>query len=269
MTQAAAIDRTAESLLAFWAEAGVDAMLLDAPIDRIEAGKFIAPKPPEKKPLLVAPVRPGALDVDGAVAQARHVAAEAQDLEALKAAIAAFDGCPLKLEGARQSVFARGAPDAPLMVIGEGPGPEEDARGEPFVGQAGQMLDRMLGAAGLTDRVFITNTVFWRPPGNRTPSPQEQAICAPFLERAIELVTPKMLLVLGAPAAKSMLKRDEGILSLRGRWFEWRSESGKLELPVMPTLHPAFLLRQPGAKKKAWADLLTLTERLDRPDRGA
>lgn len=269
MTQAAAIDRTAESLLAFWAEAGVDAMLLDAPIDRIEAGKFVAPKPPEKKPLLVAPVRPGALDVDGAVAQARHVAAEAQDLEALKAAIAAFDGCPLKLEGARQSVFARGAPDAPLMVIGEGPGPEEDARGEPFVGQAGQMLDRMLGAAGLTDRVFITNTVFWRPPGNRTPSPQEQAICAPFLERAIELVTPKMLLVLGAPAAKSMLKRDEGILSLRGRWFEWRSESGKLELPVMPTLHPAFLLRQPGAKKKAWADLLTLTERLDRPDRGA
>lgn len=269
MTQAAAIDRTAESLLAFWAEAGVDAILLDAPIDRIEAGKFIAPKPPEKKPLLVAPVRPGALDVDGAVAQARHVAAEAQDLEALKAAIAAFDGCPLKLEGARQSVFARGAPDAPLMVIGEGPGPEEDARGEPFVGQAGQMLDRMLGAAGLTDRVFITNTVFWRPPGNRTPSPQEQAICAPFLERAIELVAPKMLLVLGAPAAKSMLKRDEGILSLRGRWFEWRSESGKLELPVMPTLHPAFLLRQPGAKKKAWADLLTLTERLDRPDRGA
>ena len=269
MTQAAAIDRTAESLLAFWAEAGVDAILLDAPIDRIEAGKFVAPKPPEKKPLLVAPVRPGALDVDGAVAQARHVAAEAQDLEALKAAIAAFDGCPLKLEGARQSVFARGAPDAPLMVIGEGPGPEEDARGEPFVGQAGQMLDRMLGAAGLTDRVFITNTVFWRPPGNRTPSPQEQAICAPFLERAIELVAPKMLLVLGAPAAKSMLKRDEGILSLRGRWFEWRSESGKLELPVMPTLHPAFLLRQPGAKKKAWADLLTLTERLDRPDRGA
>lgn len=246
-----------------------DAILLDAPIDRIEAGKFVAPKPPEKKPLLVAPVRPGALDVDGAVAQARHVAAEAQDLEALKAAIAAFDGCPLKLEGARQSVFARGAPDAPLMVIGEGPGPEEDARGEPFVGQAGQMLDRMLGAAGLTDRVFITNTVFWRPPGNRTPSPQEQAICAPFLERAIELVAPKMLLVLGAPAAKSMLKRDEGILSLRGRWFEWRSESGKLELPVMPTLHPAFLLRQPGAKKKAWADLLTLTERLDRPDRGA
>lgn len=269
MTQAAAIDRTAESLLAFWAEAGVDAMLLDTAIDRIEAGKFVAPKPPEKTPLLVVPPKPGAPDVAGAVEQARHLAAAAPDLEALKAAIAAFDGCPLKFEGARQSVFGRGAPDAPLMVIGEGPGPEEDARGEPFVGGPGQLLDRMLGAAGLTDRVFITNTVFWRPPGNRTASPQEQAICAPFLERAIELISPKMLLVLGAPAAKSILKRDEGILSLRGRWFEWRSESGNRELPAMPTLHPAFLLRQPGAKKKAWSDLLTLTERLDRPDRGA
>ncbi len=269
MTQAAAIDRTAESLLAFWAEAGVDAMLLDTPIDKIEAGKFVAPKPPEKKPLLVAASKPGAPDVAGAVEKARHLAAEAQDLEALKAAIAAFDGCPLKFEGARQTVFGRGAPDASLLVIGEGPGPEEDTRGEPFVGRPGQLLDRMLRAAGLTDRVFITNTVFWRPPGNRTPSPQEQAICAPFLERAIELIAPRMLLVLGAPAAKSMLKRDEGILSLRGRWFEWRSESGNLELPAMPTLHPAFLLRQPGAKKKAWSDLLTLTERLDRPDRGA
>jgi DNA polymerase len=269
MTQAATIDRTAESLLAFWAEAGVDAMLLDTPIDRIEAGKFVAPKPPEKKPLLVAAPKPGAPDVAGAVAQARHLAAQAQDLEALKAAIAGFDGCPLKFEGARQAVFARGAPDAPLFVIGEGPGADEDARGEPFVGRAGQLLDRMLGAAGLTDRAFITNTVFWRPPGNRTPSAQEQMICAPFLERAIELVSPKMLLLVGAPSAKSMLKRDEGILSLRGRWFEWRSESGNLELPAMPTLHPAFLLRQPAAKKKAWSDLLTLTERLDRPDRHA
>lgn len=269
MTQAAALDRTAESLLAFWAEAGVDAMLLDTPIDRIEAGKFVAPKPPEKKPLLVAAAKPGVSDISAAIAQARHLAAEAQDLDALKAAIAGFDGCPLKFEGARQSVFARGAVDAPLLIIGEGPGPEEDARGEPFIGHAGQLLDRMLGAAGLTDRVFITNTVFWRPPGNRTPSLQEQQVCAPFLERAIELVAPKMLLLLGAPSAKAMLKRDEGILSLRGRWFEWRSESGHIELPAMPTLHPAFLLRQPGAKKKAWSDLLTLTERLDRPDRGA
>ncbi|HEX5377353.1 MAG TPA: uracil-DNA glycosylase, partial [Phenylobacterium sp.] len=148
------------------------------------------------------------------------------------------------------------------------PGQEEDVRGEPFVGRAGQLLDRMLDAAGLSGRVFITNSVFWRPPGNRNPTPGEQAVCAPFLERAIELVNPKMLLLVGGPSAKSMLKRDEGILSLRGRWFEWRSEDGTLELPAMPTLHPAFLLRQPAAKKKVWSDLLTLTERLDRPSRG-
>lgn len=263
--------RAAESLLAFWAEAGVDAMLLDVAVDRIEAGRIVPPRPPERKSAAPAPVarKPGlAPDVASAVIEARRLAAEAQDLDALKAAISAFDGCPLKFEGARQAVFSRGAADAPLLVIGEGPGAEEDARGEPFVGKAGQLLDKMFAAAGLTDRVFITNTVFWRPPGNRTPAPQEQAVCLPFLERAIELVAPKMLLLVGAPAAKSMLKRDEGILSLRGRWFEWVSESGELELPAMPTLHPAFLLRQPAAKKKAWSDLLTLTERLDRPERG-
>ena len=182
-------------------------------------------------------------------------------------AIAAFDGCSLKFEGAKQAVFSRGAPDAELMIVGEGPGAEEDQRGEPFVGRAGQLLDRMLTAAGLTDRVFITNTVFWRPPGNRTPTPAEQLVCSPFVERAIELVKPRLLLLMGGAAAKAMLKRDEGILSLRGRWLEWSSSEGTLALPALPTLHPAFLLRQPAAKKKAWSDLLTLTERLDRPER--
>jgi uracil-DNA glycosylase family 4 len=265
------VSASAESLLAFWAEAGVDAMLLDEPIDRIEAGKIIPPRAPERKPAPVAQAGRAAApvaDVSGGVAEARRLAAAAQDLDALKAAIEGFDGCPLKFEGARQSVFYRGATDAPLVVVGEGPGQEEDARGEPFVGRAGQLLDRMLAAAGLTGRVFITNSVFWRPPGNRNPTPEEQAVCAPFLERAIELVNPRMLLLVGGPASKSMLKRDEGILSLRGRWFEWKSEDGRLELPAMPTLHPAFLLRQPAAKKKAWSDLLTLTERLDRPVRG-
>ena len=171
------------------------------------------------------------------------------------------------LGAARQAVFSRGAPDAPVMIVGEGPGAEEDARGEPFVGRAGQLLDRMLAAAGLTDRVFITNTVFWRPPGNRTPTPAEQAACAPFVERAIELVRPKMLLLLGGASAKAMLRREEGILSMRGRWFEWRSADERLELPAMPTLHPAFLLRQPAAKKKAWSDILSLVQRLDRPER--
>ena len=165
-------------------------------------------------------------------------------------------------------MFARGNPNAELMIVGEGPGADEDRQGKPFVGRAGQLLDRMLKAAGLEDRVFITNTVFWRPPGNRTPTPAEQAVCAPFVERAIELVKPQMLMFAGGASAKAMLKVDEGILSLRGRWFDWKAETGDGHaLPAMPTLHPAFLLRQPAAKKKAWIDLLTLTERLDRPSR--
>lgn len=263
--------RVAESLLAFWADAGVDAMLLDEPLDRIEAGRIMPPVKPA--PPLAAPVvqlRPGAsnTDIAGGLADARRLAAAASDLEQLAAAIAGFEGCPLRHEGAAtKAVISRGDPKAPLMVIGEAPGADEDAQGAPFVGRAGKLLDRMLAAARLDGRVLITNTVFWRPPGNRTPTPAEQAVCAPFLERMIALVEPRMLLLVGGASAKAMLKRDEGILSLRGRWLEWRSEDGSLELPAMPTLHPAFLLRQPGAKKKAWTDLLTLTERLDRPER--
>lgn len=260
----------AESLLAFWADAGVDAMLLDEAVDRIEAGKFVPPPPPARASATVSPIRPpatGQPDISAAVAQAQALAAGADTLDQLAEAIAGFEGCPLRFEGATRAVFYRGRPHAPLMVIGEGPGADEDRQGAPFVGRAGQLLDRMLAAAGLTDRVFITNTVFWRPPGNRTPTPAEQMICAPFVERAITLVQPKMLLLVGGASAKSMLKREEGILSLRGRWFEWRSADAAMELPAMPTLHPAFLLRQPAAKKRAWTDLLTLTERLDRPHR--
>jgi DNA polymerase len=269
----AALDtRAAESLLAFWAEAGVDAMLLDEPLDRIAAGRIAPPQPPPR-PTIAAPAAPLTRlqpDVSAAVALAQELAAQAQDLASLAAAIAAFEGCPLRVEGAAsQAVFYRGATDAPLMVIGEGPGADEDRQGEPFVGRAGQLLDRMLAAAGLTGRVFITNTVFWRPPGNRTPTPAEQMICAPFVERAIALVKPRMLLLVGGASAKSMLRTEAGILSLRGRWHEWRSADEAIELPAMPTLHPAFLLRQPAAKKRAWGDLLTLTERLDRPARPA
>lgn len=264
--------RAVESALAFWADGGVDACLLDEPVDRLEEGaarlKAKTAPPPPRLVAAPSPVGGPPTDISAAIAGARQAATAANDLEALAAAIAAFDGCPLKLEGARQSVFARGEPNAPVMIIGEGPGAEEDAQGLPFVGRAGKLLDRMIAAAGLDGRVFITNTVFWRPPGNRTPSPQEQAICAPFLERAIQLVKPKMLLLAGGASAKSVLRREEGILSLHGRWFEWHGSDGTV-LPALPTLHPAFLLRQPGAKKKAWQDLLTLTERLDRPGRPA
>jgi DNA polymerase len=282
--------RALESLLAFWTEAGVDMALEDAPADRTAAAQAAAPAraggqgqapaararpaaaapaapregrggPPDPAP---AAARPG--DDAEAVAQARRAAAGAGDLATLAGAIAAFEGCPLKA-GARRSVFSRGRADAPVMVIGEAPGAEEDQRGEPFVGRAGQLLDRMFAAAGLSERVFITNTVFWRPPGNRTPTPAEQAVCAPFLERAIALVGPRLLLLVGGASAKAVLKRKEGVLALRGRWFEWRSADGTLEIPAVATLHPAFLLRQPAAKRMAWEDLLILTERLDRPAR--
>ena len=215
--------RAVESLLAFWADSGVEACFEDAPVDRI--AEKVRPIRSLAPSLAASPAqaRFAGPDVSAAVAQARAAAAAASDLTELAAAIAAFDGCGLKFEGARQAVFSRGAPDAPVMVIGEGPGADEDQQGAPFVGRAGQLLDKMLAAAGLDGRVFITNTVFWRPPGNRTPSPQEQAVCAPFVERAVALVAPRLLLLVGGASAKSVLQRAEGILSLRGRWFDWRS----------------------------------------------
>jgi DNA polymerase len=266
--------RAVESLLAFWADSGVDTAIEAATVDRL-AERVRPPKvnlqPPAQTPSpgRTAPSATAlpAAEATAALEQARKLAAGATTLEALKEAIAGFDGCSLKFEGARQAVFARGAPDAPVMIIGEGPGGDEDVQGAPFVGRAGKLLDKMLTAAGIEGRVFITNTVFWRPPGNRTPTPREQLVCAPFVERAIALVRPKMLLLVGGASAKFMLQRPEGILSLRGRWCDWRSSDGEIELPAMPTLHPAFLLRQPAAKKKAWADVLMLAERLDRPER--
>jgi len=263
--------RALASLLAFWSDAGVGVSYADAPVDRIAEGRrrMQAPRPaPRPAALTAEPPHQGALaatlapDLAQVIGEAQRLAAAANTLEELEAAIAAFDGCGLKASGATRAVFARGAPGAPVMIIGEGPGAEEDARGQPFVGRAGKLLDRMIAAAGLDGRVFITNTVFWRPPGNRTPTLQEQAACAPFLERAIVLAKPQVLLLTGGASAKSVLKRSEGILSLRGQWFEWRGEHTDLTLPALPTLHPAFLLRQPQAKKKAWMDFLSLTERL-------
>jgi DNA polymerase len=264
--------RALTSLLAFWSEAGVSTSYEDAPVDRMAEGRrrLQAPRPAPARPASVAagpqrqvPLAPSlSPDLAQAVGDAQALAAAANTLEELEAAIAAYDGCALKFSGASRAVFSRGTPGAPVMIVGEGPGAEEDARGQPFIGRAGKLLDRMIAAAGLDGQVFITNTVFWRPPGNRTPSLQEQAACAPFLERAIVLAKPQVLLLAGAASAKSVLKRTEGILSLRGQWFEWRAEHTDLTLPALPTLHPAFLLRQPQAKKKAWMDLLSLTERL-------
>ncbi len=250
------------SFLSFWAEAGVDAAYAETPIDRL---KSPPPRPVAPKPATPARAESPRSDTVSVTVDAKKAAENAVDLAALEAAIAAFDGCPLKTQGASRAVFARGRPDAPVMIIGEAPGADEDRQGQPFVGRAGKLLDRMLTAAGLLDQVFITNTVFWRPPGNRTPTPAEQAACRPFVERAIALVQPKVLVLAGGASAKAMLNTNEGILSLHGRWRDWTSEDGAITLPALPTLHPAFLLRQPLAKKKAWADLLTLTAKLDRP----
>jgi uracil-DNA glycosylase family 4 len=248
-----------ESLLAFWRDAGVDACFEEAPVDRTHVQPLPALKAVARATAAVTPV----VDVSDALAQARRLAADADTLEALGQAVAAFEGCSLRGMGARQAVFSRGNPEAEVLVIGEGPGAEEDERGQPFVGKAGKLLDKMLTEAGLEGRVFITNTVFWRPPGNRTPTPAEQAVCAPFVERAFALLNPKAVLLLGAAAAKSVLATDEGIMRLRGQWRDWRLAEGGVSAPALPTLHPAFLLRQPMAKRQAWADMLSLAARLD------
>jgi len=251
-----------ESLLAFWRDAGVDACYGDAPVDHTHLAPPPALKAVQKATASVVMPLAGPSAQD-ALAEARRLAAGASTLQDLAAAVAAFEGCPLRGMGASQSVFGRGNPNAPVMVIGEGPGADEDRLGQPFVGRAGKLLDRMLAAAGLTDKVFITNTVFWRPPGNRTPTPQEQAVCAPFVERAFALLQPKAVLLLGAAAAKSVLQTEDGIMKMRGQWREWRLAEGGVSAPALPTLHPAFLLRQPQAKRQVWADLLAFAAKLD------
>ena len=250
---------SAESLLAFWRDAGVDACFEDAPVDRTHVAPPPAVKAVAKATASVTPL----IQAGDALAEARRLAAGADTLEALGQAIAAFDGCALQGLGAKQAVFSRGNPEAEVLIVGEGPGAEEDERGQPFVGKAGKLLDRMLAEAGLEGRVFITNTVFWRPPGNRTPTPAEQAVCAPFVERAFALLRPKAVLLLGAVSAKSVLATDEGIMRMRGQWREWRLAEGGVSAPALPTLHPAFLLRQPIAKREVWADLLALAARIE------
>ena len=179
-----------------------------------------------------------------------------------RVAIAAFDGCALKRTATTTCVFD-GNPQARVMLIGEAPGKEEDRAGKPFVGPAGQLLDKMLGAIGLyRSHVYITNTLYWRPPGNRTPTPEEIATCLPFLERQVELIAPAMLVYVGGSAAKAMLERNEGITRLRGRWFSFERE-GREAIPATAIFHPAFLLRQPARKKETWRDLLAIRARLD------
>ena len=193
---------------------------------------------------------------DTAVMAARAAARQAGDLDELGARLAAFEGCSLKAT-AKNLCFYRGRPQAPLMLIGAAPGRDADLEGKPFVGRAGQLLDRMLAAIGLSEReAHITNIVYWRPPGNRTPTPQEAQVCRPFLERQIELVAPAIIVLLGGAAAKHIFGVADGIMRIRGKWREL--EFGNSKARALATLHPAYLLRAPAAKRLAWRDLLTV-----------
>lgn len=222
---------------------------------------FPTDPPPRRTAVPVDAPAPEALPAtDTAVMKARDAARTAATLEALRAIVEGFDGCALKIT-ASQLVFADGNPESRLMLVGEAPGAEEDRLGKPFVGRAGQLLDRMLAAIGLDrTRVYIANIVPWRPPGNRTPTPQESAICLPFITRQIELVDPAVLVLLGGFAASSLLGTKDGILKTRGRWFNF--SAGHRDIRTLATLHPAYLLRQPSQKRLAWRDMLAIKRAL-------
>ena len=194
---------------------------------------------------------------------AESLAAEATSLDELKLAIEGFEGCPLK-SGANKTVVFDGVQGAPLMVIGEGAGGTEDRVGLPFVGKAGQLLDKMLAAinADRKTNAFITNVTYWRPPGNRNPESDELAVCRPFVDRMIELNAPKLIIAAGGVSAKSLLRTKTGIMKLRGHWVEYETPGG-FKCPIMPTFHPAYLLRRSQDKSRAWRDLLEIQARLE------
>ena len=269
--QLSADKAAALALLQWQIEMGADEAIGDVAIDRLTPPPAPAPRPVEQSaPVRPVPTRttaavpPRALTESAAepVQSARALAVQAETIEQLAAIIAGFDACPLK-RTATNTVFADGNPTAPVMIIGEAPGADEDRIGKPFVGRAGQLLDRMLAAIGL-DRtgVQITNVIYWRPPGNRKPTAQEIASCLPFVFRHIALSRPKVLVLAGGTSATSLLDTTEGITRLRGRWFDLAIPGLEAPLPALPMFHPAYLLRTPERKREAWRDLLALKAKL-------
>lgn len=248
----------AKALLQWQVELGATEALCDVPVNRFELPSAQArPKREAAAPAVMQErMEPDAVEV------ARTAAGAANDLDALREAMAAFEHCELK-RGARNLVFSDGHPAARVMILGEAPGRDEDRIGRPFVGRAGQLLDRMLGAIGLDrtaetpDRaVYITNVLPWRPPRNRDPEPAEIAMMLPFVQRHVELVAPDAIVLMGNISCQAALGQ-RGILKLRGNWAE------AFGRPALPMTHPAYLLRQPHAKREAWADLLSLKARLE------
>jgi uracil-DNA glycosylase len=276
--------KAARELIAFYLDAGVDALLGEAPVNRMadavapqRAGAAAAAAREDEaarrgrteSPLPVArssaaPQRPGlaaaAASPETAVMAAREAARTATTLDELRALLAEFEGCALRAT-ATQLVFADGNPQSRVMFVGEAPGYDEDIVGRPFVGRSGKLLDRMMAAIGL-DRTssYIANVVPWRPPGNRTPTPQETAICLPFIRRQIELADPDFLVCLGGPAMQTLLGIKDGITRSRGRWLPY--DTGRREIRALATFHPAFLLRSPLQKRFAWRDFLALKKAL-------
>lgn len=263
---------TVQQLLAFYLEAGVDCALGDEPVNRL-ADPDIAPEPraavahqpvPRAAPL-PPPAAPPRVDAtvapDVAIASAREAARTAPTLEALRQLLENFDGCALR-HTATRLVFADGNPQARVMFVGEAPGREEDIEGLPFVGRSGKLLDRMIAAIGLDrSKAYIANVIPWRPPGNRTPTPQETQICLPFIQRQIELVNPDVLVTLGNPSTQALLQTREGIMRTRGKWQDY--DTGTRTVRAIATFHPAYLLRSPSYKRLSWQDLRAIAKALE------
>jgi uracil-DNA glycosylase len=274
----------ARALLEWQIAMGADEAIGDVAIDRLVHPSVPRPGPAPYPPLesphhvrggedrrdtsavvtaaVVAPPTLLAESLAEAAQSARLLAAGAKSIEALAALVAAFDLCPLK-RTATTTVFMDGNPAAPVMIIGEAPGAEEDRQGKPFVGRAGQLLDRMLAAIDLDrTKVQITNVIDWRPPGNRKPTSAEIAACLPFVLRHIALARPRALVLAGGTSAGALPPHGEGITRLRGRWFDLAVPGLDQPVPTLPMFHPAFLLRTPERKREAWRDLLALKARL-------
>jgi uracil-DNA glycosylase family 4 len=263
---------TVAQLLAFYLEAGVDCALDEEAVDRLSEPDGVVRSVPAARAAegQAGPGRPAppitavgdaGLPPDAAIASAREAARTAPSLEVLRSLLEHFDGCALKSTATRL-VFADGNPAARIMFVGEAPGREEDIEGLPFVGRSGKLLDRMIATIGLDrSKAYIANVIPWRPPGNRTPTPQETQICLPFIQRQIELVDPDILVTLGNPSTQTLLSTREGIMKTRGRWFDY--DTGSRVIRAMATFHPAYLLRSPSYKRMAWHDLRAIAKALE------
>jgi uracil-DNA glycosylase family 4 len=255
-----------QQLLAFYLESGVDCALTEEPVNRLSDPGVAPAAAPPSQAVRAAPVSMPASRTEAtpapeaAIASAREAARTAPSLEVLRSLLENFDGCALKSTATRL-VFADGNPKARIMFVGEAPGREEDLEGLPFVGRSGQLLNRMIAAIGLDrNSAYITNVIPWRPPGNRTPTPQETQICLPFIQRQIELVNPDVLVTLGNPSTQTLLSVREGIMKTRGRWFDY--DTGTRTTRALATFHPAYLLRSPSYKRLAWQDLRSIAKAL-------